>query len=536
MSGIGKGVSTASIGRILKDRGFRVSAVKIDPYLNVDAGTMNPIEHGEVFVTDDGVECDQDIGNYERFLNQDIGRENYLTSGLIYKTVIEKERNLEFGGKCVEIIPHIPAEVIARLDAAAKKNKADFLLIEIGGTAGEYQNLIFLETARILELQRPDSVLFVLVSYVPIPEMIGEMKTKPTQHAVRLLNSAGIQPDIIIARAKQPIDQPRKKKIAMFCNVSEEDVISAPDIDSIYEIPVNFEKDGLDKIIFKKFSLKAPAKKDRSFLRLFKKIRKVLDDDGEFVKIGIIGKYFETGDFILADSYLSVIEAVRQAAFSLGYKAKIDWLNSEKYEKNAKDLEELKQYQGIIVPGGFGSRGIEGKIAAINFVRKNKIPFLGLCYGMQLAVVEFARNVCGFRGAHTTEVDPKTKYPVIDTMPEQIVNMKEKKMGGSMRLGAYQCRVKKGTLAYRVYRNSFISERHRHRYELNNYFRDALEEKGLVVSGVNQERNLAEIIELKNHPFFIATQFHPEFKSRPLDPHPLFKAFIKKSVLISKKK
>lgn len=536
MSGIGKGVSTASIGRILKDRGFRVSAVKIDPYLNVDAGTMNPIEHGEVFVTEDGVECDQDIGNYERFLNQDIGRENYLTSGLIYKTVIEKERNLEFGGKCVETIPHIPAEVIGRLDAAAKKNKADFLLIEIGGTAGEYQNLIFLETARILELQRPNKVLFVLVSYVPIPEMIGEMKTKPTQHAVRLLNSAGIQPDIIIARAKQPIDQPRKKKIAMFCNVSEEDVISAPDIDSIYEIPVNFEKDGLDKIILKKFSLKASAKKDRSFHRLFNKIRKVLDNDGEFVKIGIIGKYFETGDFILADSYLSVIEAVRQAAFSLGYKAKIDWLNSEKYEKNAKDLEELKQYQGIIVPGGFGSRGIEGKIAAINFVRKNKIPFLGLCYGMQLAVVEFARNVCGFRGAHTTEVDAKTKYPVIDTMPEQIVNMKEKKMGGSMRLGAYQCRVKKGTLAYRVYRNSFISERHRHRYELNNYFRDALEEKGLVVSGVNQERNLAEIIELKNHPFFIATQFHPEFKSRPLDPHPLFKAFIKKSVSVSKKK
>lgn len=534
MSGIGKGVTTASIGRILKNYGFRVSAVKIDPYLNVDAGTMNPIEHGEVFVTSDGVECDQDIGNYERFLDQEIPRENYLTSGLIYKTVIEQERNLEFEGKCVEIIPHIPSEVMRRLDQAAHKSQADFLLVEIGGTVGEYQNLIFLETARILRIQRPKHVLFLLVSYVPIPEMIGEMKTKPTQHAVRLLNSAGLQPDIIIARSKQAIDAPRKRKIALFCNVSEEDVISAPDIASIYEVPSNFEKDKLDEKILKKFNIKKPNKKDSSFHFLVKKIRKVLDKDVKKVRIGVIGKYFETGDFILADSYISVIEAVRQAAFSLGIKPEIDWLNAEKYEKNSRELNELKKYHGVIVPGGFGSRGVEGKILAINFIRKNKIPFLGLCYGLQLAVVEFARNMCDLKGAHTSEVEPKTKFPVIDTMPEQLVNMREKKMGGSMRLGAYQCRIKQGTLARRIYKTSFIQERHRHRYELNNYFRDALEEKGLIISGINQERNLAEIIELKNHPFFIAVQFHPEFQSRPLNPHPLFKALIQKAALFSK--
>ena len=530
MSGIGKGIATASIARILKSRGFRVTAVKIDPYINVDAGTMNPTEHGEVFVTEDGVECDQDVGNYERFLDENIPRDNYMTTGLVYQTVIERERNLEYGGKCVEVVPHIPEEVIRRLERAGKKAKADFVVIEVGGTVGEYQNILFLEAARMMHLRNTKEVLFVLVSYLPVPAMIGEMKTKPTQYAVRTMNAAGIQPDIIIARSVTSLDEPRKKKLAIFCNVSEGDIISAPDVDAIYEVPINFEKDGLGNRILQKFGLKA-RRRDlgewRTFINRVRRARKS-------VKIGIVGKYFGTGAFTLSDSYISVIEAVKHAAWHWGRKPEIFWLNAEVYEKNYRKLQELKEYDGIIVPGGFGTRGVEGKIKVIEFCRKNKIPYLGLCYGLQLAVVEFARNVCGLKGAHTTEVSPKTKYPVIHTLPEQLVNIRERRMGGSMRLGAYTCELKSGTKAYTAYHTKLISERHRHRYEVNNEFRDILEKKGIVFSGVNPERNLVEIIELKNHPFFLGTQFHPELKSRPLSPHPLFKEFIKSAM--SKKK
>ncbi|QQG45278.1 MAG: CTP synthase [Candidatus Sungiibacteriota bacterium] len=533
MSGIGKGIAVASIGRILKSRGFRVTAVKIDPYLNVDAGTMNPVEHGEVFVTEDGMECDQDIGNYERFLDENISRENYMTSGSVYQAVIERERNLEYGGKCVQVVPHIPHEVIRRLERAAKKARADFTVIEIGGTVGEYENILFLEAARMMHLSRPQDVLFVLVSYLPIPAMIGEMKTKPTQHAVRAMNAAGIQPDIIIARSVVPMDDPRKKKLAVFCNVSEEDIISAPDVKVIYDVPVNFEKDHLGDRILDKFSLKA-RRRDlgewKNFIQRTHRFRKP-------VRIGIVGKYFGTGVFTLADSYISVIEAIKHASWSLGFAPEISWLNAETYEKNRRALSELKSYGGIIVPGGFGSRGVEGKIKTIEFCRKNKIPFLGLCYGLQLAVIEFARNVCKLRGAHTTEVNPKTKYPVIHTLPEQLVNIREKRMGGSMRLGAYTCELKPGTMGFDAYATKLITERHRHRYEVNNDHREILEKRGMVFSGINPERNLVEIIELsakggsasggKNHPFFMGTQFHPEFKSRPLKPHPLFKGFIR---------
>jgi len=523
MSGIGKGIAAASIGRILKNRGFRVTAIKIDPYLNVDAGTMNPIEHGEVFVTEDGMECDQDMGNYERFLGENIPRENYMTSGSVYRTVIERERNLEYGGRCVQVVPHIPEEVIRRLERASKKAKADFTIIEIGGTVGEYENILYLEAARMMHLMRPRDVLFILISYLPIPRMIGEMKTKPTQHAVRAMNAAGIQPDLIIARAAVPVDDPRKRKLAVFCNVSEKDIISAPDVKIIYEVPVNFERDALGNRILEKFGLRS-RKRDldqwAKFVRRVKRLKKS-------VKIGIVGKYFGTGAFTLGDSYISVIEAIKHAAWRLGYSPEISWLDAENYEKNPRALTELKYYAGIIVPGGFGSRGVEGKIKAIEFCRKNKIPFLGLCYGLQLAVVEFARNVCGLRGAHTTEVNPQTKYPVIDLLPEQMLNLKEKQMGGSMRLGAYACALVPQTIAGRAYAAKLISERHRHRYEVNNDFRDILEKKGLVFSGVNPERNLIEIIELKHHPFFLGTQFHPEFKSRPLEPHPLFVAFIR---------
>lgn len=534
MSGIGKGVTTASIGKILQSKGFKVTGIKIDPYINVDAGTMNPVEHGEVFVTKDGVECDQDVGNYERFFDEELTTENYITTGRVYETVIHKERNLEYGGKCVEVVPHIPNEVISRIQKAAKKTKADFVLIEIGGTVGEYQNLLFLEAARMMKLRMPKDVLFILVSYLPLPRLIGEMKTKPTQYAVRTLNSAGIQPDVIIARSEVPIDQPRKKKISIFCNVQEEDVISAPDIESIYEIPINFEKDNLGKLILRKFGVR--VKKEN--LKDWQKLVNVIKSAKKKVKIGIVGKYFETGNFTLADSYISVIEAVKHSSWFYKVKPELTWLSSEAYEKKPAKLKELKNFDGIIVPGGFGNRGVEGKIKAIEYCRKNKIPYLGLCFGMQLAVVEFARNVCHMKDAHTTEIVKHCKYPVIDTLPEQKALIQEKKYGGTMRLGEYACLIKKGTLSHSAYSKSgwgkqnkkgdiLVQERHRHRYELNNEFRKDLEDKGLMIAGVNPERDLAEIIEIPRHPFFVACQFHPEFKSKPLNSHPLFREFIK---------
>jgi len=533
MSGIGKGTAVASIGRILKSKGFKVAAIKIDPYINVDAGTMNPVEHGEIFVTDDGTECDQDVGNYERFLDENLSTDNYITTGRVYQAVILRERNLGYGGRCVEVVPDIPNEVIFRIKKVAQKTKADFVLIEIGGTVGEYQNLLFLEAARMIRLKTPKDVLFILISYLPIPEKIGEMKTKPTQTAARLLNEAGIQPDIILGRSKTPLDEPRKRKISIFCNVFKEDVISAPDVDSIYEIPINFEKENLGNRILKKFNLRVRTSKN---LKNWESLVKVIKTVKRQVRIGIVGKYFETGEFTLMDSYISIIEAIKHASFALKRKPEIFWLSAEKYEKNPKLLKELKNYGGVIVPGGFGSRGIEGKIKAIEFCRKNNIPYLGLCLGMQLAVVEFTRNVCGLKKANSTEFSGNCQ-PVIDVMPEQKVLLKEKRYGGTMRLGAYKCELKEGTKSWRAYLSSealakedgnlIILERHRHRYELNNEFREILEKKGMVMAGINPERNLVELIELKNHPFFIAAQFHPEFKSKPLNPHPLFREFIK---------
>jgi len=539
MSGIGKGVATAAIGRILKSKGFRVTAIKIDPYVNVDAGTMNPIEHGEVFVTKDGVECDQDMGNYERFLDEDLTTENYITTGRVYQAVINRERNLEYGGRCVEVVPDIPNEVISRIKNAARKARADFALIEIGGTVGEYQNMLFLEAARMMKLQRPKDLIFILVTYLPIPEMIGEMKTKPTQNAVRLLNEAGIQPDIILGRSRVPLDTPRKRKISIFCNVLKENIISAPDVKSIYDIPINFEKEDLGNKIFKKFGLKLRE----SNLKDWKALVKIIRTARKSVKIGIVGKYFETGEFTLMDSYISVLEAIKHASFFHKRKPEIYWLSAEKYEKDPQGLKELKNFDGIIVPGGFGKRGIEGKIKAIEFCRKQKIPYLGLCLGMQLAVVEFARNVCGLKEANSTEFvrspNSRSKFggviPVIDVMSEQKALLKEKKYGGTMRLGEYKCRLKEDTLSWLAYGQRVILERHRHRYELNNKFRKILEKKGLKISGINPERNLVEIIELpiSIHPFFVATQFHPEFRSRPLNPHPLFREFIRFCIKVS---
>jgi len=524
MSSVGKGASTASIGKILQNKGFKVTALKIDPYINIDAGTMNPIEHGEVFVTDDGTECDQDVGNYERFLGESLSTENYLTTGRVYQTVIAKERNLEFEGKCVEVVPDIPNEVISRIKKVGTKTKADFVLIEIGGTVGEYQNLLFLEAARMMKLQNPKKVLFVLVSYLPTLKIIGEMKTKPTQTACRLLNESGIQPDFILGRASVPLDAPRKKKISIFCNLDPKDVISTPDVDSIYAIPLIFEQEEMGNRILNKLGVRKKKQDGRKWQQLINSIRK----DNPVVKIGIVGKYFETGEFSLMDSYISVIEAVKHACWANNKRPEIQWLSAQKFETGDKEeFKKLKKFDGIIVPGGFGKRGIEGKIKVIEYLRKNKIPFLGLCLGMQLATIEFARNVCGLKNATSAEFDPQAKDLVIDLMKEQIELMKNKNYGATMRLGSWGCEIKPKTISARAYKQKMISERHRHRYELNNDYRKLLEKKGLVMSGVNPEKDLVEIIELKNHPFFVATQFHPEFKSRPLDPHPLFKEFIK---------
>ncbi|MCX6720435.1 MAG: CTP synthase [Candidatus Staskawiczbacteria bacterium] len=527
MSGVGKGVATASIAKLLQSRGFSVTAIKIDPYVNVDAGTMNPTEHGEVFVLDDGMECDQDMGNYERFLDVSLSKANYMTTGSIYLSVIQKERNLEYKGKCVEVVPQIPLEVINRIDNAAKESKADIVMIEVGGTVGEYQNVLFLETIRMLKIKKPKDVLLALVSFIPVLGAGGtELKTKPTQYAVRTLNSAGLQPDIILARATVPLDEKRKQTISLNCNIDKEFIISAPNVESIYDVPINFEKDNFSDKILKKLSLRSKTKNLQEWNTLANSIKNFTGE----VKIGIVGKYFGSGDFVLTDSYISVLESVKHAAYSLKKKPVISWLDADSYESSPAKLSELKSFDGIIVPGGFGNRGIEGKIKAIEYCRVNKIPYFGLCYGMQLACIEFARNVAGLKDANTTEIDRKTKNPVIDLMPEQKILIEEKRYGGSMRLGAYPCKLIKGTNAFKAYGQENISERHRHRFEFNNNYREVLSSKGLIISGINADRDLVEIVEIKDHPFFVGTQFHPEFKSRPLKPHPLFKEFIKAAI------
>jgi CTP synthase len=531
MSGVGKGVSSSSIGKILQSRGLEVTSIKIDPYVNVDAGTMNPTEHGEVFVLDDGTECDQDMGNYERFLDRDLSGKNYMTTGSIYQTVIERERSMGYGGKSVSVVPHIPLEVIDRIDKAMELAKADVVITEIGGTVGEYENILFIEAIRMLKFKHPKDVLVILVSHLPIMSDDNELKTKPTQQAVRALNGTGLQPDIILARAKYPLDEKRKEKIAFNCGLREEDVISAPDVSSLYDIPVNFEKDELGNLILEKLSMKPLAKDMKEWRAFAEKIHNAKD----VVRIGIVGKYFASGKFILADSYLSVIESIKHSAAFWGVKPEIKWIDSGQFEEgeaggsHIANLAELDGFDGIIVPGGFGSRGIEGKLKAIQYCREHKIPYFGLCYGMQLATVEFARNVLGLKGANTTEIDPKTKYPIIDILPEQKKLMAEKKYGATMRLGAYPAVLKKGTIAYKAYGHAKISERHRHRYEVNPVYVKRLERAGLVFSGVSPSRRLMEVAELPRtvHPFFLGSQFHPELKSRPLRPHPLFKEFMK---------
>lgn len=528
ISGIGKGITTSSIALLLKSRGYTVAPIKCDPYINVDAGTMNPIEHGEVFVLNDGSETDQDLGNYERYLNEDLSKVNYTTQGQVYLSVIQRERALEFDGKCVEMIPHIPQEIIRRIEEAGKSSNADIVLIEVGGTVGEYQNMLFLEANRLMKLKYKADVLHLHVSYLPIPANLGEMKSKPAQMSVRTLNSFGIDADYLIARSEKAIDDSRRQKLALMTGIDPEHIIAAPDVPSIYEVPINFEDQGLTDKLLESLGLD----KGTSHLQPWREFVSKVKSTDTTVKIGIVGKYFTTGDFTLTDSYISVIEAIKHAAFSQHIKPEITWIDAHKIMKEGTGL--LEKFDGIIVPGGFGTRDIEGKISAIQYAREHNVPYFGLCYGMQMAVVEFSRNILGLSKAHTTEIDPETPDPVIHIMPEQEKKMLNREYGATMRLGAWECIVREGTKTYKAYKPHLveaswgrISERHRHRYEVNNEYRDRLEEDGLRMVGTSTDGKLAEIMELKDHPFFIGTQFHPELQSRPLNPHPLFVAFIK---------
>jgi CTP synthase len=523
MSSVGKGVTSASIAKLLQSRGFKVTNIKCDMYINIDAGTIRPTEHGEVFVGEDGIEADQDLGNYERYTGNAMRAVNYITTGQVYQEVIRRERNLEYAGEDVEVVPDIPNEIIRRIHAAAKKDQAEITVVEFGGTVGEYQVLLFLEAARMMKRAHPKDVAFVLVSYLPVPSHIGEMKTKPTQHASRTLNEAGIQADFIVARGPYVLDQPRLDRLSIFCNVDEGYAVSAPDVETIYEVPIVLEQQEFSSKMLRRLNLK-PKKKDlQEWTRFVKKIKSVKRE----LNIGIVGKYFGTGDFTLSDSYISVIESIKHACWSQGVKPKLTWINSETFETSPSEVKILSDHDGIIVPGGFGKRGVEGIITAIRYVREHQIPYLGLCYGMQLACIEFARHIVGFKEANTTENEPKTKHPIIYLNPMQARNVVEKKYGATMRLGAYSCELVAGTKAHKAYGKKKISERHRHRYEFNNDYLKPLMDAGLVISGVNPEQNLVEIIELKNNPFFVGVQFHPEFQSRPLNPHPLFVGFVK---------
>ena len=525
MSGVGKGVASSSIAKILQGRGLSVTAIKIDPYVNVDAGTMNPTEHGECFVLKDGLETDQDMGNYERFLNIDIPSINYMTTGSVYQAVIARERNLGYGGRNVQVVPDIPAEAIRRIKKAATDVEADVVLVEVGGTVGEYENILFIEAIRMMKTEAPQNIGVVMVSYLPVPGHVGEMKTKPTQHAVRTLNASGVFADIILARASVALDNKRKEKIARFCNVLPENVISAPDVSSIYDIPLNFEKDHLSDRLCALLSLPCSQK---SNLTDWKKFVTKSKNTKDSVKIAVVGKYFNSGDFVLSDVYISVLEAIKYSSYKLGLKPEITYLSAQDFT-DKKNLKNLKKYDGVLVPGGFGKTGIEGKLNVIEYVRKNKIPYFGICYGMQLAVLEFANNVLKLNSASTEEIDATATDLVIGVMSDQKEKIAKGDMGGSMRLGQYPAMLTRGTIAQKAYRQGEILERHRHRYEVNPNYIGSLEQAGLVFSGKSPDSRLMEIMELPEevHPFFVGVQFHPELQARPLAPHPLFTAFIK---------
>ncbi|MBW2963736.1 CTP synthase (glutamine hydrolyzing) [Candidatus Woesearchaeota archaeon] len=552
ISGVGKGVATASIGKILQNYGYKVTAIKIDPYINFDAGTLRPTEHGEVWVTDDGGEIDQDLGNYERFLGIDLPKANNITTGQVYDQIIKKERSGQYLGETVQFIPHVPEEVKRRIIEAGKN--FDIVTIEIGGTIGDYENIPFLFATKSLEKDLgKENVIHILITYLPVPSHINEAKTKPTQQAIKMLSENTIFPDFILCRAREPLDPPRKKKIETYANIGSDYVISAPDIESLYLVPLNFEKEKLGPQILKKLQLKPAQQPDWSVWTEL--VNNILNPQ-HIIKVGIVGKYLDIGNFTLEDSYISIKESLEHAAANLQARVNIIWIDSKEFEKDPKKLEKLREMHGIIIPGGFGGSGVEGKIKAIQFCRENKIPFLGLCYGLQLAVVEFARNVCQLNDANTSEVNPQTPYPVIDILPSQKALIEKSRYGGTMRLGAYAATLKPNSQVLQLYQETsrltedqskidnledfrkgvlnttenIVLERHRHRYEVNPKYIEQIEKHGLIFSGYHLRQDntqLMEFIELPNHPFFIATQAHPEFKSRLEKPSPLFYGFLK---------
>lgn len=531
ISGIGKGTTAASIAFLLKSAGYKIAPIKFENYLNLDAGTINPIEHGDPFLCQDGTEADMDIGTYEKFLDEDMGRDNFVTMGQIYQTVIDRERRFEYHGEDVEAIPYITDEIIGRIKNVGRLKRADMVIIELGGTAGEYQNVFYYEASRIMTLQNPGDVLHIHVSYVPTPPHLGEPKTKPTQLSVRTLNSLGIQPDFVITRSEKYLDQRRRERFALFCNMRPEDIISNPDVASVYEIPLVLHKQNLETGILQKLGLKARKPDVSAWEKLVEKIHGKKDKEME---IAIVGKYFGTGDYQLKDSYAALFDAIDHAGFATGVKIKTKWIDAEKVEKEGSQI--IGHPDGIIVPIGWGKRGSLGMIAAASYARTNKIPYLGLCYGMQLAVVAYARDILGWKDADTTENNPKTAHPVIHLMPKQKEFMEKRAYGGTMRLGSWDAIVKKGTHAFEIYHKygglkndqGLTSERHRHRYEFNNKYLKDFIDGGLVISARSVTENLVEIIELPKtaHPFYMGTQGHPEYKSRPLLPHPIFLAFV----------
>lgn len=522
VSSLGKGITAASLGRLLKNRGYKVTIQKFDPYINIDPGTMSPYQHGEVFVTDDGAETDLDLGHYERFIDVNLSKASNVTTGKVYQSVINKERKGEYLGSTIQVIPHITNEIKERVLRVGRNDNADIVITEIGGTVGDIESLPFLEAIRQVKKDVPNrnDVLYIHVTLIPYIHAAGELKTKPTQHSVKELRSIGIQPDIIVCRTEKTVSDDMKKKIALFCDVDARAVINNETCSTIYEVPLLLQEEGLDRIVLEKLGLEDRHCDMDEWTAMVNRIKETDASDKE-INIALVGKYVA-----LHDAYLSVVESLHHAGYANGVQVKIKWIDSEELEKPGVNLDEVfGDVSGIVIPGGFGSRGVEGKIATVRYAREHKVPFLGLCLGMQCAVIEFARDVCGMKDANSTEFVPDTPYPVIDLMADQ-ADVTEK--GGTMRLGTYPCKLLEGSIARSLYdNNEIIYERHRHRYEVNNDFRAKLEEKGLVFSGTSPDNRLVEIIELKNHPYFEATQAHPEFKSRPTRPHPLFMGLIK---------
>ncbi|MGG0239507.1 CTP synthase [Bacillus rhizoplanae] len=519
VSSLGKGITAASLGRLLKNRGLNVTIQKFDPYINVDPGTMSPYQHGEVFVTDDGAETDLDLGHYERFIDINLNKYSNVTTGKIYSSVLQKERRGEYLGGTVQVIPHITNEIKERVYRAGRETNADVIITEIGGTVGDIESLPFLEAIRQIKSDiGRDNVMYIHCTLIPYLKAAGEMKTKPTQHSVKELRSLGIQPNIIVVRTELPVSQDMKDKLALFCDIDPKAVIEARDADTLYAVPLSLQEQNMDQIVCDHLKLDNPTADMTEWNALVEKVRNL----SKKTKIALVGKYVE-----LQDAYISVVEALRHAGYKFDTDVEVKWVNAE--HVTAENVKELVgDTDGILVPGGFGDRGVEGKIAAIQYARENKVPFLGICLGMQLASIEFARNVLGLEGANSSEINPDTPYAIIDLLPEQ---KDVEDLGGTLRLGLYPCKLTPETNAYNAYNEPVVYERHRHRYEFNNQFRQDMENAGFIFSGTSPDGRLVEIIELKEHPWFVASQFHPELVSRPNRPQPLFRDFVEASII-----